>query len=88
MFAVRSLVKYYAPIRSQAGGSSMETITDGISPERAELLARLAAERSHLLLQLEGAHVRRLESEPVAGELFVDLDVRANLIGFGSRRAS
>lgn len=33
------------------------------------MLARLAAERSHLLLQLEGADVRRLENVPVAGEL-------------------
>lgn len=47
----------------------MESITDGITKRRAELLARLAAERSHLLLQLEGADVRRLESDPVSGEL-------------------
>ena len=47
---------------------SMETMAQGISPKRAQLLARLAAERSNLLLQLEGQDENSLITQPVAGE--------------------
>jgi uncharacterized damage-inducible protein DinB len=46
----------------------MEFIAQDISTQRAVLLARLAAERSHLLLKLEGLHEDALTSEPISGE--------------------
>jgi hypothetical protein len=44
---------------------NMETIAQGISPKRAQLLARLAAERSNLLLQFEGPDENFLVAQPV-----------------------
>lgn len=45
----------------------MEFITQDLSPRRAELLARLAAERANLLLRLEGLDETTLSDAPVAG---------------------
>lgn len=43
----------------------MESITSGISAQRAQLLARLAAERAYLLQQLEGLDEDTLSHNPV-----------------------
>lgn len=43
----------------------MDSIVQGISPKRAVLLAQLAAERSKLLLHLEGLDESTLTTEPV-----------------------
>ncbi len=45
----------------------MEFITQDLSPGRAELLARLAAERANLLLRLEGLDEATLSRAPAAG---------------------
>ncbi|MCL4803494.1 MAG: DinB family protein, partial [Anaerolineae bacterium] len=42
-------------------------ILQGLSPKRAQLLARLAAERSHLYLQLEGLDDEHLSGLPAVG---------------------
>ena len=46
----------------------MEFIVQDLSTQRAQLLARLAAERSYLLLKLERLDEATLMSEPIAGE--------------------
>ena len=46
----------------------MESIAQGTSRQRAELLARLAAERSYLLLQLEGLDESTLTNKSVIDE--------------------
>lgn len=46
----------------------MEFIAQDISTQRAQLLTRLAAERSHLLLKLEGLDEKALTSEVIDGE--------------------
>lgn len=46
----------------------MEFITQDLSPQRAQLLARLAAERAHLLLQLEGLDNETLSGRKAIGE--------------------
>lgn len=46
----------------------MEFIAQDISIRQAQLLARLAAERSRLLLMLEGLDESALTSEPISGE--------------------
>lgn len=46
----------------------MEFIAQDITTRRAQLLARLAAERSHLLLKLEGLDEAALTGETIAGQ--------------------